>query len=146
MAVAYKGEGNGVTTEASSGDLNPTCPATVDAGDVLIAHVAYEGVATTPSTPADWTLLTTSGYVMGADRYKHWIFGKIAIGDEDSDAISFGTPAVTTMRTGRIYSFQGRGSGTIAQCVPAASFTHTYNATDPTFPDVTTTTIGALAV
>jgi len=52
MAVAYKGEGNGVTTEASSGDLNPTCPATVDAGDVLIAHVAYEGVATTPSTPA----------------------------------------------------------------------------------------------
>jgi|SRR3989304_204394 len=146
MAVAYKGEGNGVTTEASSGDLNPTCPATVDAGDVLIAHVAYEGVATTPSTPADWTLLTTDGYVMGANLYKHWIFGKIAIGDEDSDAISFGTPAVTTMRTGRIYSFSGRTSGTISQIVPSGSFAHQYHATDPAFPTVTTTTVGALAV
>src|SRR3989304_1304440 len=121
MAVAYKGEGNGVTTEASSGDLNPTCPATVDAGDVLIAHVAYEGVATTPSTPADWTLLTTDGYVMGANLYKHWIFGKIAIGDEDSDAISFGTPAVTTMRTGRIYSFSGRTPGKICENIPSGS-------------------------
>jgi len=146
MAVAYKGAGDGVTTEASSGNLNPTCPATVDAGDVLIAHVAYEGVATTPSTPADWTLLTADGYVMGADLYKHWIFGKIAVGNEDGAAISFGTPAVTTMRTGRIYSFSGRTSGTIAQCVPTASFVHEYNATDPTFPTVTTTVVDALAV
>ena len=146
MSVAYKGAGTGVTTEASSGNLNPTCPATVDVGDILIAHVAYEGTATTPSTPAGWTLLTASGYAVETNDAMHWIFGKIAVGNEDSAAISFGTPAVTTMRTGRIYSFSGRTSGTILQCVPTASFAHLSNATDPAFPDVTTTTIGALAV
>jgi|GEM_PF-1440695 len=146
MAIAYKSAGNGAATEASGGDLNPTCPATVDAGDILIAHVAYEGVATTPSTPSGWELLTASGYAIETSAYKHWIFGKIADGTEDGAAISFGTPAVTTMRTGRIYSFSGRASGTILQCVPTASFAHVSNATDPTFPDVTTTVAGALAV
>jgi len=146
MAIAYKSAGTGATTEASGGDLNPTCPATVDAGDILIAHVGYEGTATTPSTPADWTLLTAGGYAIETSSAKHWIFGKIAVGDEDGDAISFGTPAVTTMRTGRIYSFSGRTSGTITQCVPTASFAHQSHATDPAFPSVTTTIAGALAV
>ena len=144
MAVSYLSAGNGVSIESSGGDLNPTCPAAVAAGEVLIAHVAYEGTTTAPSTPADWTLLG-GPYTVETDA-RHWIFGKIAIGDEDGDAISFGTPAVTTMRTGRIYSFNGRTSGTIAQCVPAASFAHQSHATDPAFPSVTTTTVGALAV
>ena len=80
MAVAYKSAGNGVTTEASGGNLNPTCPATVAAGDILIAHVGYEGTATTPSTPANWTVLgSATGYTIES-AHKHWIFGKIADG------------------------------------------------------------------
>jgi len=144
MAVAYKSAGTGTATEASGGNLNPTCPATVDANDILIAHVAYEGTTTTPSTPTGWTLLGGPYTVEAA--YRHWVFGKIADGTEDGTAISFGTPAVTTMRTGRIYSFSGYVSGTISELVPPASFAHLSNATDPQMPTVTTTVTGALAV
>ena len=144
MSIAYKSAGTGATTEASGGDLAPTCPATVDAGDILIAHVGYEGTATTPSTPSGWALLSGPHVIESAHR--HWIFGKIAAGTEDGAAISFGTPAVTTMRTGRIYSFSGRVGGTITALVPAASFAHLSHGTDPQMPTVTTTKAGALAV
>jgi hypothetical protein len=80
------------------------------------------------------------------NAYRHWVFGKLAAGDEDGAAVAFGTPAVTTMRTARVYSFSGYTSGTIAQCVPAASFAHLSHATDPQMPTVTTTQAGALAV
>lgn len=58
MAITFSAAGTGVATEASGGDLNPTCPATITAGDILIAHVMYEGTTTTPSTPSWWTLLS----------------------------------------------------------------------------------------
>jgi hypothetical protein len=142
VAITYKSQGAGVATEASGGALSPLCPATVDAGDILIAHCGYEGTSTTPDTPADWTLLSGPHSVQSAHR--HWIFGKVAVGTEDGAAVAFGTPAVTTMRTARVYSFAGRVAGTIIELV--RGFAHLSHATDPQMPTVTTTLAGALAV
>ena len=145
MAIAYKSRGAGVVTEASGGALTPLCPATVDAGDILIAHCAYEGTSTTPSTPSNWTLL--GGPYTVESAYRHWIFGKVADGTEDgAGGCAFGTPAVTTLRVARIYSFSGRVAGNIDQLVTPGSFAHLSHGTDPAFPDVTTTKAGALAV
>lgn len=144
MAVAYKSAGAGVSTEASGGALSPLCPATVDAGDVLIAHVFWEGTTTAPSEPAGWTNLTPTPYVIETTIARHWVFGKIADGTEDGAAVAFGAPAVTTQRAARIYSYSGRVSGTIAQIVNG--FVHQSHATDPQMPTVTTTKTGALAV
>lgn len=142
MAIAYSAAGTGATTEASGGDLAPTCPATVNANDILIAHVGYEGTTTAPSTPTGWTLLAGPFTIETAHR--HWVFGKLAVGTEDGAAISFGTPAVTTMRTGRIYSFTGYVSGTIGQI--CHFYAHISHATDPQMPTVTTSLAGGLAV
>lgn len=143
MAVAYKSQGSGVATETSGAALSPLCPATVDAGDVLIAHVYWEGTTTAPSTPADWTLLH-GPEVIQSTIGRHWVFGKIAAGTEDGAAVAFGSPAVTTQRGARVYSFSGRLDGTITQLV--TGFAATSHATDPQMPTVTTTMAGALAV
>lgn len=124
--------------------MSPACPATVNANDILIAHVFYEGTTTTPDTPSGFTLL--GGPYTIESAYRHWVFGKIAAGTEDGAAVAFGTPAVTTFRAGRVYSFTGWVSGTITDNVPAASFSHISHATDPQMPTVTTTVTGALAV
>ena len=145
MAIAFKSAGvTGAATEASGGALSPLCPLVVDANDILIAHCGYEGTTTTPDTPAGWTLLAGPYTIESAHR--HWIFGKIAAGTEDAAAVPFGTPAVTTMRTARVYSFSGWVSGTITDVVPAVSFAHLSHATDPQMPTVTTTIAGGLAV
>ena len=144
MAIAYKSEGAGVATEASGGALSPLCPAVVAANDILIAHCGYEGTTTTPDTPAGWTLLGGPYTIESAHR--HWIFGKVAAGTEDGAEVAFGAPAVTTLRTARVYSFSGLVAGTITDLVPAASFAHLSHGTDPQMPTVTTTIAGALAV
>lgn len=143
MAVAYKSQGAGVATETSGAALSPACPAVVDAGDILIAHVFWEGTLTAPSTPAGWTLLD-GPRVIESTIARHWIFGKVAAGTEDGAAVAFGNPAVTTQRGARIYSFSGRVSGTIAELV--TGFAATSHATDPQMPTVQTTVAGALAV
>jgi hypothetical protein len=143
VAITYKSAGAGASSEASGAAVSPASPATVDAGDILIIHAYYEGTVTTPSTPSGFTLLhgpetieTTIG--------RHWIFGKIADGTEDGAANALGTAAVTTMRSGRCYSFSGRVSGTITDLV--LGFAHLSHATDPAMPSVTTTVAGARAV
>lgn len=143
MAVAYKSAGAGTATETSGAALSPACPATVDAGDILIAHVFWEGTTTAPSTPANWTLLD-GPRVIETTIARHWVFGKIADGSEDGAAVAFGSPAVTTQRGARIYSFSGRTSGSITELV--TGFAHQSHATDPQNPGVTTTMAGALAV
>lgn len=143
MAITYKSQGSGVATETSGAALSPLCPAVVDAGDILIAHVFWEGTTTAPSTPANWTLLS-GPHVIETTIARHWVFGKIADGTEDGSAVAFGNPAVTTQRAARIYSFAGRTAGTITELV--TGFAHISNALDPTFPTVTTTIAGALAV
>ena len=143
MAIAYKSQGAGVATETSGAALSPLCPATVDAGDILIAHVFWEGTTTAPSTPSGWTLLS-GPHVIETTIARHWVFGKIADGTEDGAAVAFGSPAVTTQRGARVYSFSGRVSGTITDLV--VGFAHLSHATDPQMPTVTTTISGGLAV
>lgn len=143
MGMTYKSQGAGASTETSGAALSPLCPATVDAGDILVAHVFWEGTATAPSTPANWTLLH-GPEVIESTIARHWVFGKIADGTEDAGAVAFGAPAVTTQRAARVYSFAGRTSGTIAQLVKG--FAATSHATDPAMPTVTTTQAGGLAV
>jgi len=147
MAIAYDSAGAGSGTETNLASLDVVCPATITAGDILIAHVIYTGTTTGPSTPANWTALYGPANVGATTATaRHWVFGKIAIGDEDGTTIGFGTAGGTEGRAGRIYRFTGRVSGTIAQCVPSASFSTTAHDTDPQGPAVTTTLAGALAV
>lgn len=143
MAIAYKSAGAGASTETSGAALSPTCPATVDAGDILIGHVFWEETTTAPSTPSGWTLLA-GPYVIQLTIARHWVFGRIADGTENGASVAFGSPAVTTQRGARIYSFSGRVSGGVVQIVNG--FAHTSNSNDPTAPNVTTTRAGALAV
>lgn len=145
MAIAFKSSGAGAATETSGAAVSPASPATVDANDILIIHAYYEGTVTTPGTPSGFTLLS-GPHVVETTIGRHWVFGKIAVGDEDGAANAFGTAAVTTMRSGRCYSFSGYVSGTIDDVVPVASFAATSHATDPQMPTVTTTIAGALAV
>lgn len=143
MAITYKSQGAGVSTETSGAALSPLCPATVDAGDILIAHVFWEGTATAPSTPGGWDLLD-GPELIETTIARHWLFGKIADGSEDGAAVAFGSPAVTTQRAARVYSFAGRVSGTITELV--RGFAHLSHNTDPQMPTVSTTVAGALAV
>lgn len=146
MAITYKSSGAGVSTESSGAALSPACPATVDAGDILILQTAWEGTTSAPSDPAGWTLLSGPQDVGSAAVVaRHWVYGKIADGSEDGATVDLGSPAVTTMRAARIHSFAGRVSGTITDLVPAASFTNTVGDSDPTGPTVTTTIAGSLA-
>ena len=143
MAITYLSQGSGVSTETSGAALSPLCPATVNAGDILIAHAFYEGTVTTPSTPSGWTLLD-GPRVIESTIARHWVFGKVADGTEDGAAVAFGSPAVTTQRGARVYSFAGRTGGTITELV--TGFAATSHATDPQMPSVTTAMAGALAV
>lgn len=147
MAITWSSAGAGVSTETSGAALSPLCPATITAGDILIAQTAWEGTTTAPATPANWTLLSGPNNVGSAAVVaRHWIFGKIADGTEDGSAVAFGAPAVTTQRAARVHRFLGRVSGTITDCVPSASFTNIVGDTDPTGPSVTTTIAGSLAI
>ena len=143
MAITYNSQGAGASTETSGAALSPLCPAVVAAGDILIAHVYFEGTATTPSTPGTWTLLD-GPRVVESTIARTWVFGKIADGSEDGVAVAFGTPAVTTMRAARVYSFAGRVSGAITDLVTGFAFLS--HATDPQMPSVTTTVANSLAV
>jgi hypothetical protein len=144
MAITYKSAGAGVSTETSGAALSPACPAVVDAGDILIIQTAWEGTTSAPSTPSGWTLLYGPQNVGSASVVaRHWLFGKIADGTEDGATAALGSPAVTTQRAARIFSFAGRVSGAIDELVRA--FSNLVGDTDPTGPTVTTTVAGALA-
>lgn len=118
----------------------------VDANDILICHIFWEGIADAPSTPAGWALLG-GPYVIQTTIARQWVYGKLAIGTEDGAAVTFAaTPVSVNQRAARIYSFSGWVSGTITDNVPAASLSHQSHATDPAMPTVTTTVAGAMAV
>lgn len=143
MAITYKSQGAGVSTETTGAALSPLCPAVVDSGDILVAHVFAEGILDAPSTPANWTLLS-GPHVIETTVARHWVFGKIADGTEDGAAAAFGSWVSLNQRAARIYSFAGRSSGTITDLV--RGFSHQSHATDPAMPTVTTTKAGSLAV
>lgn len=140
--IAYSSQGAGAATETSGAACSPASPATVNAGDILIIHAYFEGTTTAPDTPTGFTLLHGPISVEAVGR--HWIFGKVADGTEDGVANALGSQAVTTMRSGRCYSFTGRVSGTINELV--RGFASTTHATDPQMPTVVTTHSQGLAV
>src|SRR5688572_15318251 len=100
MAIAYKSAGAGAATETNGAALSPACPATVDAGDILLAHVFHEGTANEPSTPSGWTLLH-GPEVIQSTIARHWCFGRVADGTEDGAAVAFGTAGGTNQRGAR---------------------------------------------
>jgi hypothetical protein len=142
MAVAYKSAGAGASSETSGAAVSPASPASVDANDILIVHAYFEGITTAPDTPSGFTPLYGPSIIQ-TNIGRHWLFGKIAAGTEDGAANALGTQAVTTMRSGRCYSFSGYVSGTLTNVVLA--FSETSNASDFVMPTVTTTIAGSLA-
>lgn len=148
MAITYKSQGAGASTEVSGASLILPCPAVVDAGDILIAHCYVEANAIGVGQPAGWTQLiiqTEFPQVIENPTARHWFIGKIADGTEDGANINFGANVgLTIMRGGRIYSFAGRTSGTITQLI--TSRTHVSHASTPQMPTVTTLQAGSLAV
>ena len=147
MAIAYKSQGAGISTEVNGANLQPLCPATVDAGDILIAHIVVLDATSALSTPAGWSLLFgPSGLGTGTPTGRAWCYGNIAAGTEDGAAINFGSLASTVGRLGRIYSFSGYVSGTITDVIPAASFAENSSELDPVIQAITTTVAGAKAV
>lgn len=148
MAITYKSQGAGASTEVSGASLILTCPAVVDAGDILIAHVYVEANAIGPGQPAGWAQLSLQNVfpqVIENPTARHWFIGKIADGTEDGANIDFGANVgLTIMRGGRIYSFAGRVSGTIHQLITYR--THVSHASTPQMPTVTTLQAGSLAV
>lgn len=67
-------------------------PATVNVGDLLIALIATDGVASV-TTPANWNSLHSSA--TAANRLGSYY--KIAVGDEDGTTVDFVTSATETM-------------------------------------------------
>lgn len=144
MAITYKSQGSGVSSETTGVSLSPACPAVVDANDILICHVFWEGILDAPSTPSGWALLD-GPRVIETTVARHWVYGKLAAGTEDGAAVTFATtPVSINQRAARIYSFAGYVSGAIADVV--RGFAATSHATDPQMPSVTTTKAGSLAV
>lgn len=142
MAITFASAGTGASTETSGAALTPALPGSYINGDILIAHVFWEGTTTAPSDPGGgWTLLS-GPHVIETTIARHWVYGRIADGTETAPA--FGSPAVTTQRGARVYAFTGRVAGTISQLV--TGFAHLSHATDPQMPTVTTTIAGAMAV
>lgn len=147
MAIAYKSAGAGGGTETSGAQLALACPAVVAANDILIGHVTHEGLTTAPTDPAGWTLLYGPANLgTGTAVGRSWAYGKLADGTEDGATINFGTAGGTAGRYGRIYSFDGYVSGTLAQLVRAASFSDIPTEGTIPLPTVTTTVTGAMAV
>ena len=145
MAVAYGSAGAGGGTETSGASLDLACPATVNAGEVLIAHTTFEGLTNVPSTPSGWTLLYGPANLgTGTAIGRSWVFGKIADGTEDGATIGFGSHANVSGRWGRIYSFTGRVSGTINQI--CLGFSNIPTEGSIPLPTVSTVLTGGLAV
>lgn len=114
-------------TATNGATLDLACPATVNAGDLLIAHtvirITNRGMAPTVAEQGNgwvtWRGNTTS-YSASGPVGRHFIHAKIADGTEDGATVSFdvlnaGTPdnASTTPRHGQIHRFTGNATGTI---------------------------------
>lgn len=90
-------------------------PATVDAGDLLLCHIALEtanlGVPT-PGTPTGWTLLDSDETNSAKDAWTGW-FAKVADGTEDGGTVDFASSvnAVAAAQVHRVTSWFGSLTG-----------------------------------
>mgnify|MGYP001557776066 FL=1 len=145
MAVSYSSAGSGSGTESNGAQLALVCPATINSGDILIAHIVKLDTSTSPSTPAGWTLLYGPVDVGATSPTgRAWVFGKVADGTEDGATVNWGTTGGTAGRYGRIYRFLGRTAGNIENI--CRGFASSTSDSDPTAPAVTTHITGSLAV
>jgi hypothetical protein len=142
MAIAFSSTTNATFTATSGVNLTPASPPTVNANDILLAQVWYRDTTTTPSTPANYTLLTGPHTLVGS---RAWIFGKIATGGEDSLPVDFGAQAVTIVRGARVMAYSGWVAGTITDDVTGFIFEEGTTAAI-TDVNITTSQTGALAV
>ena len=150
MAIAFKGAGTGHAIATSARDTAPTCPATVDANDILIAHVLYGDNVTGVHDPgrldaARWSVpdqtsraTAEAGFTASSPRAPRTA----------RRSTSFRLSSNTGRRLGRIYSYSGYVSGTIRDVVPVASIGGIGQAatTAPAGPTVKTTHSGSLAM
>jgi hypothetical protein len=143
VAIAYKSAGAGFATATSGASLACVCPATVDANDILLAHIYIRDLGSSPATPSGWTLL--DGPRDNGSISQSWIFGKLAAGTEDGAAPGFGTNPIAVLRAGRIYSYSGWTSGTITQNVAGFAFEQGTTAAIVD-ANVTTPVAGSMAV
>lgn len=146
--VVYQDQGAGAATATSGAALSASCPATVNAGDILLAHVCYRDTSSSPSTPSGWTSLrgpeNCGAPTVGG---RHWVFGKIADGSEDSASISFGTAGGTVVRHARIYRFTGdTWTGQTLTNIVAGFSASAGTSTSILDQDVTTPVDGCVAV
>ena len=122
-APVFDSAGAGSATETSGASHDIVCPATVAAGDLLVAHLFYEGLTVAPTGPGGWTLIDPSGPRSAADSSaRTWVYGKIADGTEDGTTVGFGSPANANARFGRIYRFTGVRSDTVGNVVGGWGF------------------------
>jgi hypothetical protein len=145
VSIAYKSAGAGNGTETNAASLDLACPASVDANDILVGHVTYEGLSAAPTTPSGWSFLYGPANVGDATAVgRAWVYGKLADGSEDGATIGFGTAGGTSGRYGRIYSFSGWVSGAIEDLF--SSWIDDPSEGSIPLPPVQTQSTGALAV
>ena len=146
-APAFSAAGAGVGTETSGAALTPACPATVNAGDLLICQTHWEGGSTAPSTPAGWTAASTNPVTVGATAFRAYVFGLIAAGTEGGTTINLGAPANANMRHAIVYRFTGVRNDVIANVWGGFASTSDNNTTATvTDAGVTTPEADCLAV
>lgn len=120
MLPLYSSKGAMVGIATGGAAHNVPCPVVVNAGQVLIAHLMYESTTITPSTPAGWTLLS-GPHTIGTTA-RTWVYGKIAVGNEDGTNVNFGSPTGNHNRYGVIYAFDNPRNDTIANIVGGFNF------------------------
>lgn len=115
MAVVYKSNGPGAATNSLGSPLVVVAPATVDAGDILILHAWHDpAVIDLAPTSGGWSL-AVGPFDLGQGR--QWVYGKIAVGNEDGVGYTMQTGQNTALRMGRIYSFSGWEAGGILDII-----------------------------
>lgn len=122
-APAFGSSGAMVGTATSGAAHNVPWPAVVNAGDLGMAFLMYEGATVAPTSPGGiWSVLGSSPYTGVASGFRVWVYGAIAAGTEDGSNVNFGSPANTNNRYGIIYRFTGVRNDTVANVVGGFNF------------------------
>lgn len=146
MAVVYDSNGGGANAVGTAGAfaITTTYPATINANDLLIAHIAAKVNTSIDSiaTIAGWNLVTTQGIGTTLASAYYW---KLAVGTEGGTTDVFtGTYTGTLPRMSCVIE---RYTGNVTSGTPVESAaTGTGTSTTPAPASVTTSTNGGLAV
>jgi hypothetical protein len=97
-------------------------PATVTAGDLLLAFAAFDTTTSLPA-PTGWTLIATNP--VSRDPLAA-LYAKVAVGDEDGTTVDFASGSVTrgSVHVVRISSWQGSLDGGLRAAMASAGATN----------------------